>query len=88
MSGRVVAVAVASQGMIFTIPAPARHHHVLHKMHDMVINAIVHGVPENQGFLFSDGTFADRQDAAAVAIKAGQIKQTKWGDDLYSEDLW
>jgi hypothetical protein len=47
-----------------------------------------HSEDHVQGFVLSDGSFADRQRAAAVAIEAGQIQALRWPPDLYSEDVW
>jgi hypothetical protein len=85
----VVAAAVRSCNLVFTMPRPARHHHILHAMsRDFKLDAILHGLPDNQGFLLSDGTFADRIRAATVALASGQIEQLNWPPELYSEDLW
>ena len=42
----------------------------------------------SRGFVLSDGRFARRKAAAAVAIRAGQIEKLNWPPNLYSEDLW
>jgi hypothetical protein len=41
-----------------------------------------------QGFVSDTGEFLNRVDAAKHAIACGQIKETRWGVRLYSEDLW
>jgi len=41
------------------------------------------------GFLTSDNRFVNRQEAAIIAIKAGQIKELTYSKtDLFSEDLY
>jgi hypothetical protein len=95
----VVAAAVRWQEVIFSLPRPKRHHHIVHAMYNM-------GLPKEQreqGFLLSDGTFVDRLDAMKIAIEAGQLSSPSnpHYDDvinnrtrgllpvyLYSEDLW
>ena len=41
-----------------------------------------------QGFVTDTGEFLDRVEAAKHAIECGQIKATRWGPRLYSEDVW
>lgn len=71
-------------GAIVTLPRPARHGDVMHLM------AFRPG-PEAQGFLLSDGSFADREEVYRIARAAGQ----PWLRDpaitseyLFTEDLW
>lgn len=71
-------------GAIVTLPRPARHGDVMHLM------AFRPG-PEAQGFLLSDGSFADREEAYRIARASGQ----PWLRDpsitseyLFTEDLW
>ena len=86
---KIVAAAVYANGLIFTKPAPARHHHILNSMaKDFGIDASIHGSPDAQGFLTDQGEFLDRRLAMVCAIDAGQLEQGKWGFELYSEDLW
>jgi copper homeostasis protein CutC len=41
------------------------------------------------GFVTSDGDFVDRERAAEIALRAGQIKELKYNKTkLYSEELW
>lgn len=41
-----------------------------------------------QGFLTSTGRFVGRRKAAQIALHSGQIKELKFGSELYSEDLY
>lgn len=76
-------------GNIYSLPRPARHHDVGRHM-------IESGHPRPfpggaaQGFILSDGRFAGREEAAGVALGAGQIKggQMVAPPNLYSEDIW
>ena len=43
---------------------------------------------EVQGFLTSKNRFVDRTEGAAIALKSGQITALKYGNLLYSEDLY
>ena len=72
--------------LTLTLPAPARHHHILHAFDTF-------GFPdrisyENQGFLLEDGTYCDRITAGKIAVESGQIEKLNWGPRLFSEDLW
>lgn len=85
---RVVAAAVKVHGLTFSMPPPARHHDVLGRMHDF-------GIPDGpswitgQGFLLSNGRWANREDAWLVAVAAGQLTaRARSGPDLFSEDVW
>lgn len=41
-----------------------------------------------QGFITSSGRFVDRKEAAQIALRSGQIERLKFGNELYSEDLY
>ena len=85
----VVAVAIHSNGMIFTMKPPNRHGDVIRMMHESFgIDTIKHGIPSNQGFLLSDGSYSTREAAGVVAIQSQQINSLTHGNQLFSEDLW
>jgi hypothetical protein len=79
----VVAAAIRFNRVVHSVPPPGRHHHVILKMRD---EGIVK--PQEQGFVLSDGRFADRHVAAAAALQSKQITKLSWPTSLYSEDLW
>lgn len=82
---KIVAAAVHIDGFTASLPRPARHHHVLRKLHEAGIS-VHHG---EQGFLTSDGKFVDRQLAKSIAIGADQLlPNTPKTGDLFSEDVW
>lgn len=81
----IVAAAISHNGLICTMPQPARHHHIIHTLHRSEYSL---PVSSEEGFLTSEGRFVDRKKAAELAIKAGQIDQLQWPPYLYSEDLW
>lgn len=72
--------------MTYTLPAPARHPHILH--------AASYQQPEplmriDQGFLTSTGRYVGRKEAMGLALIAGQVDPaTKRLPDLFTEDLW
>lgn len=87
MSEKIVSVAVHAYGMIFSLPAPARHHHILHAMDSAGLDAVAPG-PEAQGFLTNTGRFVDRLEGAAIFLRENPQNKLSWGPNLFSEDLW
>lgn len=82
---RVVAVAVKANGLTLSLPAPARHCHVLARMPARMARAVL---PSDQGFLTSDGTFVGREEALQIAHRTGQLLKPTTHRELFSEDLW
>jgi len=81
----VVQAAILQDDKIYTLPRPNRHHNIIHYM---ILQGFKRPITGEQGFLLSDGTFADRYTAKIVAIEAKQkTKETK-KQELFSEDLW
>jgi hypothetical protein len=85
---RIVAAAIFYNGVVYSVPAPGRHH-------DLIRIMKVQGLPDqlldlrNQGFLTSMGRFVDRYEAAKIARAAGQIiREPTPPDMLTSEDVW
>jgi len=85
---RIVAVAVKhSTGVVLTLPAPNRHHNVLHVMSALDIYKTDEARHE-QGFITSTGRFVGREEAEQIAEAAGQILRKTPGRGLFSEDVW
>lgn len=83
---RITHVAVKYQGVVYSLPAPNRHHHVIRMIGG--ING-----PDEQGFLDNNGNFLTRRQAMLLARGNGQLKRREGpehyqGPELYSEDLW
>lgn len=88
---RIVAAAVRYGGVTVTLPAPARHHHILQAMHRQFGAGITHEFGpkiEDQGFITDDGVYVERDMAAKIALLAGQVEKLNAPPELYSEDLW
>jgi len=86
----IVSVAIQDpNGLVFSLPKPKRHNHIVHSM------ALV-GMPtpvtnnREQGFLTSEGNFVTREEAAVIAISCGQVKAEALDVPgvLFSEDVW
>lgn len=84
---RIVAAAVKAYGATWSLPRPARHHHILDVIDRAGLDAIAPG-PDAQGFLTSEGRFIGRRGAAAIALDAKQIAKLMSPPELFSEDLW
>ena len=78
----IIAVACMIDGKVQTLPAPARHHNVLHK----------YPMPEHkhgeQGFIDDSLGFVGRKKAAKIALAEGQVEKLHSPPWLFSEDLW
>lgn len=84
---RAIAAAVKTyDGLVHFMPPPYRHCHTVHALHWDNGGLIV--AQGEQGFVMSDGTFADREEAGQCAIASGQIQELAHPPRLYSEDLW
>lgn len=85
---KIVAAALKKHGITYTMPVPARHHTILHTMHQRIPNIQLHDA--DQGFLTSEGNFVGREMAKTIAKAAGQLENDirPYDAELYSEDLW
>lgn len=84
---RIVAAAIF-HGATISLPPPARHFTVLQTMSLVMGVDAVQVLPQNEGFLTSDGRFVNRVEGYYVAWRAGQLKDSKPVPELFSEDLW
>ncbi len=81
-------VACRLNGVVWSLPKPFRHHHVLKMMfdHGTVWND---GDEKSQGFLDASGTYLTRREAEENAFANYQVKNGALiGGILTSEDLW
>ncbi|WP_278070513.1 hypothetical protein [Brevundimonas sanguinis] len=71
--------------VIISAPPPARHHNLFAIQPDGP-----YPTGGDSGFLLSDGSFATREEAARIAVDAGQVRPNDMHviGSLYSEDLW
>jgi hypothetical protein len=81
-----VASAIKRGDVVYSVPRPGRHGDVIIYMRD---KCGVHSNFHTQGFLTSRNTFVDREEAARIALAAGQTQKLKFQpNQLFSEDLW
>lgn len=83
-SERIVAAALLVDGKVWSLPAPARHHHLI--LHYCAETGEQRIPRHDQGFVTSTDRFVRRAPAALLAFRAGQIAELK--NLLYSEDVW
>lgn len=81
----ITAAAIRQDELIFSVPSPARHHHIIGKMAKAGLPIPVGG---EQGFLDDRRGFVNRAVAAEIALAEGQIKELPTPPALFSEDLW
>lgn len=81
----ILAAAMIIDGDVKCLPAPSRHHHIIH-MYPMPEHK--HGL---QGFIDHEHGFVTRKEACKIAKEDGQLdgrEKTGPKDVLFSEDLW
>lgn len=81
-------VAIRFRGIIYSLPAPNRHHNVIRLIVDSTGASSIDG--EEQGFLDATGRFLSRRQALVSAKLHNQIKDPSniRAGRLFSEDLW
>lgn len=85
---RIECAAIVGQddGVIYQLPRPARHSHVIAFMRAQGYTGIA---SRGQGFITNTGRFVGRAEAKVIALAAGQVKGGKTiSVTLTSEDLW
>jgi hypothetical protein len=95
-------VAIRKDGIVYSLPAPNRHHHILWILAErkglpnvpsvadesMLVETPNAG-EDSQGFLDESGRYLNRRQAEVNAFLFNQIKNGKLiGSVLTSEDLW
>jgi len=83
----VVAVAIEDRdGRVYQLPKPNRHHNVIKLMVNDGCKTPIIG---EQGFILSNGRFANRIEAKFVAINADQLlERASKTHRLFSECVW
>jgi hypothetical protein len=87
LPGRDQASACIYEGRTWTLPPPARHHHLLRAIRDDVAGEIDWGSVEC-GFLTTTGRYVDREEGARIALSSGQVEKLDAPPWLFSEDVW
>lgn len=81
-------VAIIHEGVLYSLPKPKRHHHVIWMIAATTGKKHVTGM--KQGFLDDKGQFLDRVQALAHALENNQVKDPNdiRAGELFSEDVW
>lgn len=87
---KITHVAIRFNGVIYSLPAPNRHHHVIALIIEQTGVETVDSHDDDQGFLDESGRYLRRRPALASAqannqIKPGTIIRCNM---LFSEDVW
>lgn len=71
-------------GLIISLPAPKRHHHLINGLGMWAegLGADASGFEHEQGFLTDEGRYVTREEAKVIAGVGSHPTQ------LFSEDLW
>lgn len=102
MAAGLTHVAIRSGGIVYSLPAPNRHHHILWILakrrgnegvpdvaDEYLLSETQDGGTDSQGFLDANGQYLNRADGQVRAQTTGQIKGGRIiGGVLTSEDLW
>ena len=83
----IVAVAIRLDGKVWALPAPARHHDVIHRIVSSGDRTRAPASAE-QGFVDSSLGFVSRERAREIAIREGHVAHPAHPRQLFSEDLW
>ncbi len=88
---KITHVAIRFRDVVYSLPAPNRHHDVIRKISEETGAETVNTMGEDQGFLDEGGRYLTRRQALGVAQREGQLKDGALGlrlGRLFSEDVW
>lgn len=83
-------VAIRFRGVVYSLPAPNRHHHVIGEIIRLTGVETVDAPTDDQGFLDENGTFLNSHQALVSAKLFDQLKPGTVirAERLFSEDVW
>ena len=87
---KITHVAIRFQGVVYSLPAPNRHHHIISDIVKKTGVSYVDSRGEDQGFLDESGQYLNRKQALVSALLFNQIKDPSRVrcNMLTSEDVW
>ena len=87
---KITHVAIRFQGVIYSLPAPNRHHDVIWHIIKTTGVETVDAYGEDQGFLDELGRYLNRKQALMSAMINDQIKEGSQiiHNQLFSENVW
>lgn len=82
----ITGVAIVTNGKLFQLPKPNRHHHCIELAARQLNKPVSDGT---QGFMTSTGRYVLREEALTIAKAANQLlPRHKHPRELFSESLW
>lgn len=84
-------VAIRFQGVVYSLPAPNRHHDVIRLIIERNPDVThVDSRGQDQGFLDENGLYLTRKCALGIARANGQLRTDRevHANQLFSENLW
>lgn len=81
----IVGVAIMKNDIMYALPAPNRHHNIMQMFPDDLCPIL----PDEQGFIDSNGDWVEREEARGIAEACYQLTERAINStDLFSEDVW
>lgn len=82
----ITGVAIVTDGKLFQLPKPNRHHHCIELAARQLNKPVSDGT---QGFMISTGRYVLREEALTIAKAANQLlPRHQHPRKLFSESLW
>lgn len=82
----IVGVALEHEGVLHSLPSPARHHDIIQILYKVYEDTII---PETEGFMTSTGRYVLREEALLIAKNANQLLPShEHPTELFSESVW
>ena len=76
----IVASALRIHGVVYSLPLPSEHHHVIAHVYEKTKMSPSNFVAAEQGYLDDSGVFLDRHQAFDHALRSGQVKSPVPGE--------
>jgi len=82
----ITGVAIVTEGKLFQLPKPKRHHHCIEMASQQLGKPVSNGT---QGFITSSGRYVLREEALKIAKDANQLlERHRHATQLFSESVW
>lgn len=90
MRPKITHVAIRYKDVIYKLPCPNRHHHVIALIVKLTGTKYIDPDDDDQGFIDEQGNYLTRQQALVSALCNNQVlnKNNIRAEQLFSEDLW
>lgn len=82
----IIGVALEHEGVMHSLPRPARHHDIIQILYQVHKETIV---ADTEGFMTSTGRYVLREEALSIAKNANQLLPShEHPTELFSESVW